>query len=149
MAVPIKTSLLGAVKTALEGITGIDKVIRNPSKPPDKETASGVLAHIWDEQMTITERNRIDIYTLPIQIDVWFPVHEDSGSDAADLVEAEVLKNIPTNSGIRTYAMRVEKDPAGFSDKDLVDEFLFALVMRFVLTFSTVAGDPYTLAKNP
>lgn len=149
MATPIKTLLLREVKTALEGITGIDNVIRNPAKPVDRETTAGVVAHVWDEQTTITEKNRIDIYTMPLQIDVWFPAHEDTGSDAADLVEAEVLKNIPKDTNIRKYAMRVEKDPAGFSDKDLVDEFLFALVMRFVITFSTVAGDPYTLAKIP
>ena len=149
MATPVKTLLLQAFKDALENISGIDKVIRNPSMPVTKETVSGVLAHLWDEATTITEKNRIDYYEMPVQIDVWFPVHEDSASDAADLVEAEVIKNIPTDTGIRQYAMRVAKDPAGFSDKDLVDEFLFALVMRFIVTFSTVAGDPYTLAKAP
>ena len=149
MATPVKTLLLQAFKDALENINGIDKVIRNPSKPATKETVVGTLAHLWDEQTTITERNRIDVYEMPVQIDIWFPFHEDSASDEADLVEAEVIKHIPTDAGIRQYAMRIAKDPSGFSDKDLVDEFLFALVMRFIVTFSTVAGDPYTLAKAP
>lgn len=154
MADPVKTLLLKAIENAVKGISGVGTVIRNPSKPPDKETAVFPVVHIWDEPESIEERNRIARCTFVLQVDWWTDVHESLGSDAADKFQADSLMAFLTDTGIRNYAMKIGPVPGGageewWSNKGMIDEFFYGLAMRYEVKYAYVWGNPYALAKNP
>lgn len=149
MPTPIKTLLLQAIKTALTGMTGVGDVIRNPAKPPDMDVAHFPAIHVWDEEETMEERNRIARPTFPLQIDVWIQEKEETASDTADVWQAEILKTLLNDPDIRFYSLSIRPEKGAWAGKSLIDEFMFGIALRFEVTYAYVWGDPYTLAKNP
>lgn len=154
MPTPVKTLLLREIKTALLNVPNVGSVIRNPSKPPDRETATFPVIHVWDEDESVEERNRIARCTFPLQVDVWLLESEEAGSDLADVFQAEILKALLEDASIKQYALRIGPvipgpQESSWSVKDAIDEHCYGLVLRFRVTYAHVWGDPYTLAKNP
>jgi hypothetical protein len=149
---PVKTSLLKAITTALEGITVdgvtlLGTVIRNPSKPIDRETAKFPLVFIYDESEEIINRNRLAMVTMPLQIEVWLKEHELSVSDQADIVEAEIHKALCTDTQVLYWSMDIRPDPANSATKFYDDEFIGGTILRYIVKFAYAWGDPYDPVK--
>lgn len=145
---PVKTQLLKAVKTALEGIT-VDSValfktvIRNPSKPIDRETAVFPICFIYDNPAPPVRRNRLAMVEMPLQIEAWVQTHELSISDQADIIEAEVHKALLSNASIIAISMGFWPDPNNGPDKFIDDEFTGGIILPYITKFAWAWNDPY------
>ena len=109
MATPVKTNYLNAVKTALESITEIKKVIRNPSKPYERETSPFPVCFVFDGTDDNTDRNRIQMKNFELHIEVW--IEDQGGSidigDMGDLMQAEIHNKLINNKDILVYGMNL------------------------------------------
>ena len=146
MTIPVKTLLLNAIVAAVSAINEIETVIKNPSKPVDRDVLKMPASFVFDEQDTLDEeRNRIDICSFPLHIEVWIEDKSPSAGDTADLIDAEVYKNLITDIDVLHYSMRVNKVSA---EKLFVDEFTLCLVLIYTVTYAYKHGDPYDLVRT-
>jgi len=144
---PVKTNFLNAVRDEIEMIAQIKKAIRNPSKPIDRETAQFPVSFIFDDKETNQDKNRIQIKTFSLQIEVWI---EDQGGaevlgDLADVIQAEINKTILDNKTILAYGMNLTEVSA---EKFYADETLGGIVIMYNAVYAHKRGDPYDAVKS-
>ena len=145
---PVKTKLLKAIQACIEGVAGVSQVIRNPSKPVDRDTAVFPLVFIFDESESVVNRNRIDTVTMPIQIQIWVQIHEGILGDQADILEAEIYKALWRNADVKYYSMRMFPETGNTATKFFQDEFSGGIVLRYTAIYSYKFQDPYILVKE-
>jgi len=147
MALPVKTELLKAIEAAINDIPEVREVIRNPSKPIDRETAKFPLVFIFDEAESWAERNRIVMASMPVHVEVWLREKVEQASNMADLLQAKIYQAITTDADVRFWSMRVRPDPDQTAAKFFVDEFLGGVILRYLADYSFKDGDPFAQAK--
>jgi len=147
MTLPVKTNFLNAIRDEIELISQIKKVIRNPSKPIDRETARFPVCFIFDDKETNQDRNRIQMKTFPLQIEVW--IEDQSGAetigDLADVIQAEIGKTLTDNKTVLAYGMNLIEVS---SEKFYADDTLGGIVILYTAIYAHKRGDPYDALKG-
>ena len=147
MPVPVKTNFLNAIRDEIEKITQIKKVIRNPSKPIDRETAQFPVCFMFDDIEENTDRNRVQMKTFPLHIEIW--IEDQDGAEAiadmADLIQAEINKALYDNKTIFTYGMNLIEVSG---DKFYADESLGGCVLTYTAVYAHKRGDPYNASRS-
>jgi hypothetical protein len=146
MSTPVKTSFLNAIKAEIEKVTQIKKVLRNPSKPIDRETVQFPVCFVYDEKETNADRNRLCMKTFPLRIEVWIEdqVITDIG-DMADIIQAEINKAILDNPAIFAYGMNLTEVSA---EKWFVEEALGGITIMYDAVYAHKRKDPYDAQKG-
>jgi len=145
MAEPVKTLLLKAIENGIKTITGINQVIRNPSKPIDRDTANYDIAFVFDDRSEKTRRNRIAMNSFPLHIEIW--IQGTSGqaiSDKADIYEAAIHAMLETDSAIKAKMMTLIEESA---EKFFVDELLGGIILLSKVTYAHAWGDAYNAVR--
>jgi hypothetical protein len=148
MTKPIKTLLLEAVEDGMETIPGLQTIMRNPSKPIDRDTVPFDMAFIFDDVESVVNRNRIAMNSFPLHIEIWIQGNDGKAiSDKADVYQAEIHKMFLTNESIKASSMRIDPDPDRSAEKFYVDEGLGGVILLYKATYSHAWSDPYDAAK--
>lgn len=147
MADPVKTSILKAIVAAIEAISMVGTVKRNPPSPPRKETANFPVVFVYDGTESKRQRNRYAMNILPIQIETYFLADEDDASDTADLIDCEIHKAILSDPGILALIQNILPDEEASTSKQFIDEFMGAVVSRYSVKYAHTWGDPTDQAK--
>lgn len=146
MADPVKTILMDAIKTALEGITLIKQVKRGQAIPIDEETAVYSWTSFFDETETKANRNRLAMKEFDLVIQVW--VKEKVGitlDEQLDLMDAEIEKTLLTDVGVMAATLRI--DPVS-AEKLYVDDGVRAILQAiYHIQYAHAWKDPYNPAK--
>jgi len=154
MATPIKTLILQAIKTALDGMINGDgaalfkDVIRNPSKPIDHDFFKSPMCFIFDETESKTRRNRIADVSLPIQIECWLKIDEDDISDFMDYIEAEVHKEFVNSTDLQLYIKNIYPEEGTPATKFYINETLGGVVLRYNIRYIHEWADPYDSGRQ-
>ena len=142
---PVKTELLNAIKEAIEGVSVINDVRRNPSKTIDLETAVYDVAFVIDEIDSNVDRNRIQIHTIPLHIEIWIKEKTTPLEEQAEIYEAEILDVMLNDTQIQYWSRSVRLIE---SEKFFYDEHHGGLVMRFSVEYAHAYKDAYNPAKG-
>ncbi|OGK08973.1 MAG: hypothetical protein A2Y63_05640 [Candidatus Riflebacteria bacterium RBG_13_59_9] len=143
MADTVKTTVLKTLEESLGEVTGLASVIRNPSKPLDRETVNFPVAFVFDDVEKKEQRNRLAMVTMPVQIEVWLELDELALSDAGDTLAAEIETKLLTDPGVLEWCRDIRPDPEASVSKFFVDEFLGGIVLRYIVQFQHLWTDPY------
>jgi|SRR3972149_3547253 len=142
MAIPVKTNYLNAIKTALETITQIKKVLRNPPKPYDRETQPFPVCFMFDATDTNTDRNRIQMKGFDLQIEVW--IEDQNGEvdigDMGDIMQAEIHNKLIDNKDILKYGMNLTEISC---TKFYADETMGGIILAYRAAYCHKRGDAY------
>ena len=164
MAYPVKTLILQSIKQELQNILQEDdetpfftQVIRNPSKPIDHDYFKSPMCFIFDEDESVTRRNRLADCVMPIQIEAWmkFPdkaavgkTQDEIISDMMDIMQAEVHKAIVNSTLIRVNAKDIQPDQGANATKFFIDEFFGGIALRYQVKYLHVWEDPYDVGRQ-
>jgi len=143
MADTVKTTALKTLEIALGEVIGIAQVIRNPSKPIDRDTARFPLAFIFDEVERKEQRNRYAVVTVPVQIEVWSEGEESGFSDADDTMAGDIEMKLLSDLNIRLLCRDIRPDPGNSMSKFFTDERLGGFILRYIIQFHHIWGNPY------
>lgn len=146
MADPVKTILMDAIKTALEGITLIKYVKPGQVIPIDEETAVYPWVCFFDETETKVARNRLAMKEFDLIVQAW--VKEKvavSLDEQLDLMDAEIEKTLLTDAGIIAATLRI--DPVSAEKLYVDDEVRAILQAIYHIQYAHVWKDPYNPAK--
>ncbi|MEO0250056.1 MAG: hypothetical protein ABIN58_11135 [candidate division WOR-3 bacterium] len=143
MADTVKTGVLKALEEALGAVSALGQIIRNPSKPVDQETARFPLAFVFDEEESKRQVNRYALVTMPVQIEVWMRTGEADISDAADEIAAAIEQTLLSSATVALRCQDIRPDPERSVVKFYADEFLGGCVLRYIVQYRHVWGDPY------
>jgi len=144
MTAPIKTQLLQAIETAIDGISEIKEVVRNPSKPIDRDTTVFPVAFVFDDKEESSRRNRFKGGVFPLHIEVWMLEDGDSITDLADIMQAEIHMAINEATDVIRLTTKIEEVSV---EKLFVSEDMGVLIMIYSITYFHAWGNPYAL--NP
>ncbi len=144
MAEPVKTLFLRAVKQAISEISLIRTVIRNPTKPIDREAVPFPVCFIFDGAEENEDRNRINLKTFELHIEVWVsdPRGDEAISDVAEAIQAEIIGKLTDNRNVLAYGMNLREMG---SSKFFAGENTGGVIVRFKAQYAHARGD----ATNP
>jgi hypothetical protein len=147
MADPVKTLFLRSIKEAIEEIASIKTVIRNPTKPVDRETVPFPVCFLFDGAEENEDRNRINLKTFELHIEVWVidPTGDEAISDVAESIQAEIVGKLTDNPDLYEYGLNLKE--LG-SSKFFVGEDLGGVIMRFRAQYAHKRGDATDPARG-
>jgi hypothetical protein len=147
MAEPLKTLILRAIEEAVAAIPMVGSVRRNPPSPPKRETDIFPVVYVYDGTESKRRRNRYSMNILPVQFEVYFLADEEDASDKADLIDCEIYKTVLKDPAILAMIQENAPDEESSTSKQFVDEFMTAVVSRYVVKYAHAYGDPTDPAK--
>jgi len=147
MANPVKTLFLRSIKEAIAEISSIKTVIRNPTKPIDRETVPFPVCFIFDGAEENEDRNLINLKTFELHIEVWVcdPNGDEAISDAAESIQSEIIGKITDNPDLYKYGLNLKELGA---NKFFAGEDLGGIIMRFKAQYAHKRGDPTDPARG-
>ena len=141
---PVKTTVLKVIAQEMEDhISQINKVHPNPSKPIDLDIEKPPIAFLFDEREGIKNRNRINIGTFSLQVEVWIEDGEVSISDQADIIQAEIHKLFTSSELIKAATLFIKEDEEFHAEKFYANENLGGIFLRYQVQYAFAYGDPY------
>lgn len=147
MTTPIKTNYLNAIKTAIEEITLIKKVIRNGTEF-NREVDPNPWCSIFDEEEINEDRNQICIKNFPLHIEIW--IEDEKGfseiSDRAEEIRAEIHNKLIDNKTILQYGMNL-KEGSPSSTKFYAGDNLGGIIIRYSATYSHKRANMFDIGK--
>ncbi len=142
---PVKTYLMQAVKTSIEGITLIRQVKYGQGIPLDQDIALYPWVCFFDETETKKDRNRITEKTFDLVVQVWVRKGIVIIEDQMDLIDAEIELMLLNDLEIKKYCRSILPDSA---DKFVIDDQETGIIQSvFKILYCHAWKNPYELPK--
>jgi hypothetical protein len=149
MALPVKTLILKAIEAALQGVSQINTVLRNPPTQPKREVSTYPVACVYDDTEGRTANNRYSNNSFPVQIEVYYNADEQDASDVADLIDSGIYTAMLKDKDILSLVKGIKCEEGEASKKGFIDEFTAVLICRYVVSYQHAYGDPTAPMRTP
>lgn len=145
MTTPIKTQVLNAIEATISNIAEIKQVIRNPSKPIDRDSTVFPVTFVFDDREERSRKNRLAVGTLSVHVETWvIDDGDNSMGDAMDIIQAEIHAVMSGAADVIRLTIKIEESSV---EKMFINEDMGVIVMIYDITYPHKWGNAYKL--NP
>ena len=151
MSTPIKTQVLERIETVVDSVAVVQKALRHPGvKPSDLDDYNNNIVFIFDDDESKEQRNRITRKTFPLHIECWIKNNDGMKaiSDAADILQAEIVAALQTDATLLSLSVRVsETEDEPCASKFYQTDEEGGVVLKLTVAYQHARNDLYSL--NP
>ena len=148
MSTPVKTRVLDRIEAVVSAVPSVVKAQRNPGiKPADLDDYNDNLVFLFDDDEKKEQRNRITRKTFPLHIEIW--ITREAGmkaiSDAADIMQADIVAALQTDSELLSLSVKVtESEDEPCASKFYQSDEEGGVVLKLTVAYQHARNDLYS-----